>query len=163
MPTLSDWKDFFTAEAGATASLAGLIFVGVSINLSRILAHAALPDRAAESMMQMIGGLIVASLGLVPGQPAWAFGAEVLAVGAVLWLAASAMQYRYLRTRQNDPLTWVLSRVAMNQLATLPYILCGALVIAGQGWGLWLLATGFVFSIIGAVTSAWVLLVEIHR
>ncbi len=33
---MSDWHDFFLATAGAAAVLAGLVFVGVSINLEMI-------------------------------------------------------------------------------------------------------------------------------
>jgi len=33
---LATWHDFFLAAAGATAALLGLLFVGVSINLSAI-------------------------------------------------------------------------------------------------------------------------------
>ena len=31
------WHDFFVAEAGASAALTGLIFVGLSINLDRLI------------------------------------------------------------------------------------------------------------------------------
>ncbi len=37
MSAPSDWIPFFTAEVGATAALAGLVTVAISINLSRIL------------------------------------------------------------------------------------------------------------------------------
>jgi hypothetical protein len=34
---MTGWENFFIAEMGASAALVGLIFVGVSINLTRIL------------------------------------------------------------------------------------------------------------------------------
>ena len=34
---MASWENFFIAEVGASAAPAGLIFVGVSINLKRIL------------------------------------------------------------------------------------------------------------------------------
>ncbi len=43
---MTGWENFFVAEVGASAALAGLIFVGVSINLNRILSLPRLPDRA---------------------------------------------------------------------------------------------------------------------
>jgi hypothetical protein len=42
------WDNFFVAEVGAAAALSGLLFVAVSINLTRILAIPHLPARAAE-------------------------------------------------------------------------------------------------------------------
>lgn len=45
------WKNFFIAEVGATAVLAGLAIVAISINLSRILAFPELPGRAAGGML----------------------------------------------------------------------------------------------------------------
>ena len=132
---LAAWSGFFAAEAGATAALAGLIFVGVSISLPRVLAHAALPGRAAESLIQMVGGLIVATLGLIPAQPLGWFGAEVLVTGLALWTVPSVLQWRYLKTRKGDPWSWVISRIVMNQLATLPYVGAGVFALMGYEQG----------------------------
>ena len=38
---MGDWHDFFLAAAGAAAVLAGLVFVGVSINLDMIMSNPA--------------------------------------------------------------------------------------------------------------------------
>jgi hypothetical protein len=42
----SEWGDLFVATAGASAALAGLVFVAVSINIERILEFNDLPERA---------------------------------------------------------------------------------------------------------------------
>lgn len=34
------WENFFVAQVGASAALAGLVFVGISINLTKIVATA---------------------------------------------------------------------------------------------------------------------------
>ncbi len=79
----ADWANFFVAEVGASAALAGLIVVAISINLTRILAFPPLPARAAESLLMLTGALVLASFGLMPGQPLAMFGVEVLAIGLV--------------------------------------------------------------------------------
>lgn len=51
---MTGWENFFIAEVGASAALAGLIFVGVSINLNRILSLPRLPDRALEAVSLLL-------------------------------------------------------------------------------------------------------------
>lgn len=37
MSTLEGWTNFFIAQVGASAALAGLLFVAISINIERLL------------------------------------------------------------------------------------------------------------------------------
>ena len=48
---MGSWADFFSAELGAAAALTGLVIVGISINIARILAEPGLPGRAAETLV----------------------------------------------------------------------------------------------------------------
>ena len=50
---MGKWHDFFLAAAGAAAVLAGLVFVGLSINLGLIMSNPAygLPGRALEALV----------------------------------------------------------------------------------------------------------------
>ena len=63
------WVNFFVAQCGASAALLGLIFVSVSLNLTKILSHPLLPGRAFAAMFLLLAVLLAASLMLVPGQP----------------------------------------------------------------------------------------------
>ena len=65
---MSGWESFFVAQVGASAAVAGLVFVGVSINLDKILKYAGLPGRAQEALIVLMLVLVVSSLMLVPGQ-----------------------------------------------------------------------------------------------
>ena len=64
---MKEWNDFYIAIAGASATLTGLIFVGVSISLTKILAIRGLPDRALLSLVLLLNALVLSLLFLVPG------------------------------------------------------------------------------------------------
>ena len=88
MPAYSaaEWESLFVAEAGASAALAGLLFVALSINLERILKGIGLPGRAGEAIVLLLTVLVVSTFGLVPGQSPRVLGAEVLGFGLLPWL-----------------------------------------------------------------------------
>ncbi len=98
---MDEWHDFFLAEAGAAGVLTGLVFVGVSINLEKIVAdpRSGLAGRAAEALILLVAVLTASSLLLVPGQGEGLVGLEVLAVGCVAWRRPA----RGLRRRTAHP------------------------------------------------------------
>jgi hypothetical protein len=157
----SGWENFFVAEVGASAALAGLLFVAVSINLARILAFPQLPGRAAEALTVLLSVLVIGTCGLVPGQNLRLLGAEVVAVGLVVFVITSFQQREGRRIK--DPLDRPLWRIVTGQLPALPYLVGGALLVSGVRSGIYWLVPGTVLSFLGGVVNAWVLLVEIQR
>ncbi len=165
---MEEWHEFFLAQAGAAGVLTGLVFVGVSINLEKIVSDpgSGLPGRAAEALILLVAVLTVSVLLLVPGQGATLVGMEVLSVGLVAWVWVAAIQWLRLRTwatmRPDLRRVFVL-RVVLCQLATLPFLVAGITLL---GWGLvglyWLVA-GTLLAVLVALFEAWVLLVEINR
>ena len=156
------WDNFFVAEVGASAALLGLLFVAVSINLAKILQYPQLPGRAAEALGALVAVLLVATCGLVPGQSTRAFGIEIVSIGAVAWVFAVITQTRG-RSQENAQRYWMINRVVLTQLSSLPIVVAGVSLLAGRGGGLYWLVPGVGFSFVTAVFGGWVLLVEINR
>lgn len=160
--TTGDWQNLFVAVAGASAALAGLLFVAVSINLDRILALG-LPSRAIGAITMLISVLFVAIFGLVPGQPRGVLAAELLAVGVASWTILAVIKLRRLRGDDGQPTYARYLSVVLSQAASLPFVVAGASLIPRAGGGLYWLVPGIVFALLEAVLDAWVLLVEILR
>ena len=65
---ISEWSDLFVASAGATAALAGLVFVAISINIDRILKLEGVAELGLITLILLVGVLVVSLFGLIPGQ-----------------------------------------------------------------------------------------------
>lgn len=94
MPPLTEWTALIEVQAGAAATLTGLVFVAASINLSRIIAIPGLPSRVAESLFQFLQIFFICTAMLIPRQPVAALGAEVLALALASWVYQIAGQIR---------------------------------------------------------------------
>jgi hypothetical protein len=157
------WTDFFAAQIAASAALAGLVFVAISINLSKIIGNPLLVSRSAKGLSILVGVLLAATLALTPGQPLIAIGCELAALGCVLWIAATWAQ---LRSSRKNPYIGPMHKIlhlALTQGATLPLLVCGISLLAGRGGGFYWLLASVVFSFIASMADAWVLLIEIQR
>jgi modulator of FtsH protease len=124
------WDNFFVAEAGASAALTGLLFVAVSINLTRILEFHQLPTRAAETLIVLASPLVISTFALVPGQSMRAYGVEIGATGLVVWVLQSlALSRTHKADREYSSLG---VRVVTNQLPPLAYALASGLLVSGR-------------------------------
>ena len=158
----SEWTDFFVAGAGASAALAGLVFVAVSINVDRIPRFQGLPERALATVMLLLSVVLVSLLGLMPGQSRAALAGEILGVGLVFAVMVLALTSRSMATRDRRPVH-VFSHWFLVGLGTVPVVLGAVSLFAEAGGGLYWVAAGIVLATTGAVANAWVLLVEILR
>jgi modulator of FtsH protease len=157
------WTGFFQASASASATLAGLLVVAISINLSRILDFPQLPDRAAAALVPAAGVLVVSLLALVPGQPVRMFGAEVFAAGALIWiLSAILLSKSWRRSPEPRRARW-WTHVLSNMAQGLPLVAAGALVLLGVANGLYWMVPGIIATLLVGIMNAWVLLIEILR
>lgn len=159
----SEWNTLLALQAGAAATLTGLVFVAVSLNLDRILSFPGLTGRAAESILQLAQVFFIATLALVPRQPTGALGIEFIGIGVCFWIFQVSLQVRFVRAHPGNPSKWIVYRATLSQLGTLPFLVAGIALLAGYCPGTYWLVPGFVFSFASAMMSAWVLLVEIRR
>jgi hypothetical protein len=157
------WHDLFVAMAGATAALAGLLFVAVSINVDRILKYEGLPERGLETLAMLLTGLVVCVAGLVPGQSHTALGIELLLISLALLGIMARLPITDMPEGIETPPNYVLGR-QLTRLTGAALLTIGALaVLFAVAGGLYWVAGGIVLLTLGAVGNAWVLLVEILR
>jgi hypothetical protein len=167
---LDGWSEFNVAMVGATAALAGLLIVAMSVNIGEIMKTATLPSRAAAAIATLVVAIVTTALGLVPGQPYWLYGVEVLAAALIAcWLEARAIS-----TILGEPGRNAGERVAKSVVGLLPlaaFVAGAVLLIAGGlvggvamvGLGLAFIAAGTVLAVATAILYAWIVLVEVLR
>ncbi|HLY56266.1 MAG TPA: hypothetical protein VKS60_11965 [Stellaceae bacterium] len=163
MNELAPWAGFLGSLASASATLTGFLFVAISINLSHVISTPGLTARAFESVMMVAGILIIAILGLVPGQIPEYFGIQVVAVALLLIVFSLPVQCGALRRQHYRSIWHVVVRILLCQGALVPLAAGGVLLAMGNSLGLYWLVPGIVCAIFWSVLSAWVLLVEIVR
>lgn len=159
----AEWHELFVAIAGATAALAGLLFIAISINLGEILKSKVLPIRAVNSLGIMVLALLVSIFILTPGQSRTALGLELLIMGllgcgALLqpWIARIGAPKENPQERRVLPVVGIV-------LSLVPIPIAGLSLLLEAGGGLYWLVPSLIVGFLVAVSSAWVLLLEIHR
>jgi hypothetical protein len=163
MLPINEWQALLAVNAGASATFTGLVFVAVSINLTRIISIPGLPGRAVESISQFLQVFFLCTAALIPRQSTTALAVEVLSIGIASWALQIATHIKYARSRSGHPLTWLLARIVQTHLASIPFFVAGIYLSVGSSAGLYWLVPGFVFSFLAGVANAWILLVEILR
>src|SRR5277367_3869823 len=93
---LTPWSAFFQGELSAAAALAGLLFVSVSMNQTKILELGRMADRGLEALAILLLVIVISSLPLIPGQPLRLLGGEIFAVSAIAMVGTVALQRNYL-------------------------------------------------------------------
>ena len=156
------WVPFFSATLGAAATVTGLLFVSVSINLDRVLTNPRLLARAGETLIGLVLALAASAVLLVQ-QPVKASAGELLTVSAVVAVLTLRAQLRHGPDRPSDPWWWFAVRIATVQAVAVPTAIGAVTVLLGSGGGLRWLALGIVSGFVLTVYSAWVLLVEVVR
>ncbi|MBO0929374.1 hypothetical protein [Fibrella aquatilis] len=160
---MKEWNDFYLAVASASAALTGLIFVGVSINLTKILSIKGLVDRALLSILLLLTVLVLSILFLVPALTTQTAGTAVLVIGILSWLFIFRLDLNNLQNKQKQHRRQYLFNMLIDQLATVCFIITGIAMTAGWPMGTYWIVPAILISVVKAVFDGWALLVEINR
>ena len=160
---INDWDNFFVGELGAAAALAGLLFVSVSVNHTRILQLGRMADRGLEALIMLLLVVVITSLGLVPNQSPRLLGLEILLAAALTCRGVFALQRKYM-TEIKPPYRRRSTVLAIsNQAAVITLAVSGLVTLCRGEAGFYLLPPGILATFISAFANAWVLLIEILR
>ena len=118
------WSDLFVASAGASAALAGLVFVAVSINLEQVLADAPEYRRARWRRSPCSSGAVMVSLLCLVPQSSTALGVELVAIGGALLVRRPRCLWGIAATRRagaaGSSAAWTIAL-----LSTVPFLVAG--------------------------------------
>jgi hypothetical protein len=163
---IAAWATFFSVVAQIGATLAGLLFVGLTISLQHVLAARGYLARAFAALFMQFEVLLIGVLGLVPGQPPAVLGAEYVFMGLAIFAGINAFSRNFPEDESSDVLGSTIPRVTrriLNTCGTLMPAASGVCLIAGWRYALYLLVPAVIACIYPAIGYAWVFAVEIPR
>jgi L-asparagine transporter-like permease len=160
---MNGWENFFVGELGASAALTGLVFVGVSINLTKIMTSSHLINRALEALVALVVVLFISSLLLIPGQAFLAIGIEVLLIGLLDWITMLLIQLNTWRKMEPQYRSAFARIIVAPQMAVLCFVIAGVVLLLFGAAGLYWIVAATLLSFLAAFIDAWVLLIEINR
>jgi hypothetical protein len=154
---LTDWGVFSTVAGGATAALLGLLFVAVSIRVEFIARSVELRNRATQTGVLFLTGLLASLLLVIPEQERW-LGLEFLVLAGVTGATVLALDRRADRDTSGSRAGHLLDLATPNS-ACLLLAAAGLLLLLGQGWGVYLFPAAVIVVLLGGTANAWLLLV----
>jgi hypothetical protein len=160
------WHDFYLTAGAASATLIGLLFVGLSINLDAFTADngTALRLLAEQAFSNLIYVLLIALFALIPNQDPQSLTFELGIIGA-FGVVRVARRWRTFGGRGDrfGHRAYLLRRVGLPGLAGVGLILVALWM--SQEWisaYFWLVGIVLIY-LMSAADSAWDLLVEVGR
>ena len=160
---MNGWENFFLGQLGASAALTGLVFVGISINLKKIMESSFLPNHALEAVVAFVSTLFIAFLMLIPQQSFLTYGIEVLFVGLLNWILVT---YFHMDTLRKVPTTYrrdIVRIFVIYQMAALSFVAAGIIFLIWGANGFYWIVAASLLSYLAAFIDTWLLVVEINR
>jgi len=160
------WHDWFLTVAPVSATLAGLLFVGLTISLEHVLSASGYLNRAFTALYLQFQALVIGLFGLIPGQSTTALGAEFIVTGLAFLAGILAFAYNFREDEQSHVLgsKWPrrVRRVIALSAILLP-VVAGLSLIARWGGGLYWLMPAEIACLYLSIGNAWVFAIEIPR
>jgi hypothetical protein len=160
------WSGFFEVVAQTGATLAGLLFVGLTISIEHVIAARGYLSRGFTALALQFEILIVGVFGLVPAQSATALGAELIFAGVGVLAGVSAFARNFPEDEKSTVLATRgprLIRATLTVVATLFPVIAGAGLIAGWHGALYWLIPAVIASVYLSIGYAWIFAIEIPR
>ncbi|MBV8977005.1 MAG: hypothetical protein JO261_06510 [Alphaproteobacteria bacterium] len=163
---VQSWHDYFVTVAQVSATLAGLLFVGLTISLGHMLSVRGYLYRAWAALFLQFEALVIGLFTLIPTQPPAALGGEYIATGLGVLAAIRVFGHYFPEDERSHVLGSKgarLTREVLIHTATLLPVLAGTLVIAGSGRAFFWLIPSQVIGLYLSFGLAWVFAIEIPR
>jgi hypothetical protein len=153
------WHDLFVMLGGASAALAGLVFVGLSLH-ARAVATDGLYRRRARNLTAGILYLLVASIFvLIPGQGHVALGVELIAGGILLGALFAEVPLRYWSRLAPE----LRVRMTIATAACALSVYGGISLVVRAGGGLYVIVAAAIAGLTMNGFGAWSLLLGLAR
>lgn len=157
----NDWNTFFSAILATTGTLLGLLFVGIALNVTKIIASPNLFKAARQPMFLLLGLLVASLFFLIPGQSIGSLGVETLAVGTVFTAITVINDYSVFSQSPKSKRARYLSNIITNSLPLFLVVLSGIAMIVYGVSGIYVMVAAVVLAFIQAATMSWALVVDI--
>ena len=154
---LEPWNNFFLLVGTGSATLAGLVFVALTINLRGVAQDATHRYRAINMLTGFASVFLISALALMGRQPAFAVGLEWLIVAV---LAGAINTYGYVQAFRLRSSLYALSKVRMvgGTLGYLGQVVGAILLVLGIDAGIYVSAIALIANFIYLISGSWLLI-----
>lgn len=153
----AQWSNFFILAGTGSATLAGLVFVALTINLRGVARDATHRFRAINMLTGFTSVFLIGALALMGEQLDWAVGVEWLVVAV---LAGAINTAGYVQAFRLHSSLYALSpvRIIGGTLCYLGQIVGSVLLILDVPAGIYIAAVSVVLTFVYLVSGSWLLI-----
>ena len=161
------WHDFYLTLGAASATLIGLLFVGVSINLDEFTTDEETGIRvlAEQAFGNFILVLVIALMLLIPDQDQRSLTLQLAVIGG-LGAFRVARRFAFFRHPTTGPFGgwgYLARRLGLPAVASLTVLAVAILLQINPVTALYWLVVAVLVYLFSAAQSAWDLLIEVGR